>query len=282
MAAGSLGYVYVAYANFDDNTDTWSIWLKRSTDGGLTFPNSFVLSYGPSLGAPQVISAPGTGYVYVFWADYTNDDIRMARSTDFGLTFGAHEIAGTKTFKPGVNEFVAGGVRARTVPMARFNWPANRLAIVWHGRGTSPAADVYYAYKPCSSNCNVYGWSNPIRLNDTQTADQFMPALDYNSSGNTVVSFYGNHEDTVTGRKFHRYYAYINSTGGALQANQRISTALSDPWHHTNTTGQDKFIGDYQDVWDMNYMFGARAVSTGLRIPSATIPGEVDLTRITY
>ena len=118
----------------------------------------------------------------------------------------------------GKKEWLKGDVRAGTLPMARFNWIANRICVVWHEReqpGTN-LTDVYYTAKGPS------GWlSHKVRINDVQTNDQFMPALDFEVSGRIKVVFYDRRDD-ASNLRYHLYTAYITSNGTLVRSNGRL------------------------------------------------------------
>ncbi len=75
--------------------------------------------------------------------------------------------------------------------------------------------------------------------------DQFMPAIDFDLTGNMIVTFYDRRDDWQN-ILYHLYSARINSSGNRLEPNIRVSTFQSDPRNYTVYTN---FIGDYQDVW---------------------------------
>lgn len=72
-----------------------------------------------------------------------------------------------------------------------------------------------------------------------------MPALDFDSSGNMMVTYYDRRYDTAN-IKYDLYSARINSSGTRLEAPVRVSTFQSDP---TKYTVDPRSVGDYQDVW---------------------------------
>ncbi|MEO8216840.1 MAG: sialidase family protein [Acidobacteriota bacterium] len=276
---GSLGYVYVAYASWDYVSNNTAIVVARSTDGGASFAQKTVVAYGQGptglpLANPQIVVAPGTGYVYVIWVNFATNDIRMARSTDFGVSYGAHDVVASGSLtrsSPALN----GGIRASTVPMARFNTPSNKIVVVWHENG-SQGTDVKYAYKPCTSVCNSYGWEQKKLITQYTANDQFMPALDFNASGNMVVTYYDRHSDS-NNLLYRDYYSFINPTGTRLQNDQQISTFDSNPTTPQTFQG---FIGDYKDIWDWAFSDGEKATAAWIGLPAK--PGEVYLTRIAY
>lgn len=273
--SGTLGYVYVAYVSIDFHTNNNALVIERSTDGGLSFGNPFVIAYGGAVTAPQIVVNSSSGAVHVLWADETNRDIRMATSNDYGLSFGAHEIV-SSIFHVGT---IFPGMKGGTYPAARFHWPSGRIIVAWHGDGTS-ATDVYYSYKPCAVNCNPFGWRNPIQVNDSSINDQFMPGIDF-TGNNVVIAFY-DRRHAAGDRRYHEYYALQNIDGTLLEPNKQISESLSDPDAHQLEDGADRyFIGDYQDLWTWSYPYGERAVPAFILIPSGN-NGEVYVSRISY
>jgi hypothetical protein len=176
--SGSSGYVYVAYIKYPIN----QLFVARSTDGGLTFGAPVAVETG-NIQGPQVVISPSSGYVYAIWVDYSLNAIRLSRSADFGQTWSTPETGAMGNMTSGN---INGDVRAPTLPMARFNSVANKICIAWHELESagSTRTDVYYTTK------SPAGWQTKVRINNIQTNDQFMPALDYDLTGNLIVTFY--------------------------------------------------------------------------------------------
>ncbi len=78
-----------------------------------------------------------------------------------------------------------------------------------------------------------------------------MPALDFDSTGNMIVTFYDRRDDWQN-IGYHLYSARINSGGNRLEPNIQVSTFQSDPGRYTDPLFED-FIGDYQDVWSQDF-----------------------------
>ncbi len=83
-----------------------------------------------------------------------------------------------------------------------------------------PKADVYYTAK------GPRGWQAKVRINDVTINDQFMPALDFDSSGNLVVTFYDRRDDP-NNLLYHLYMAHIDSNGTRLEPTSRVSNFQS-------------------------------------------------------
>lgn len=253
-----LGYVYTAYTSFDYVNNNSAIVVARSTDGGVTFPQKTILAYGGGATSglavvfSQVVVAPNSGVVYVLWVNEGASDIRMASSSDFGVTFGAHEIAATVNLvqRPALN----GGIRAPSMPMARYNSVANSINVVWHD-GSSGNTEIQYAYR------DSFGWHRPpTPIVQFAMNDQFMPALDFNSQGNVVVTYYDRHADP-SNLAYRGYEAFINASGTRLDANDQWMGGFD------STVPANGFIGDYQGVWDWTYATGGeRAIGSWIGI----------------
>jgi hypothetical protein len=266
-----LGYVYLAYVSYDYVNNNSAIVVARSVDGGASFPLKTVIAYGPGpltnnvVANPQIIVAPGSGAVYVIWLDFGAGNIQMARSTDFGVTFGAHEIAASGTLSTGN---LNGGIRAETVPMARYNSVTNSILLVWHDVGANGTTEVEYAYK------DVNGWHRPASPIVQFTAnDQFMPAVDFNAAGNVIVTYYDRHADG-TNTAYRAYEAYLTASGTRIDANDNWMGGFD------STATGNHFIGDYQGVWDWTFAVGERSTASWIGVSSGTYDNW--LTRILY
>lgn len=146
--SGTRGYVYVAYVILKDSNS--ELWVKRSIDGGLTFPVERLVEIGDVNGA-QVVVSLHSGYAYVIWTDFTRNAIRMSTSDNYGTTWTAPETAATGNMLDAADR-INGDMKAGSLPMARFNWVANKVSIVWHEcattcTSTSSNTDVYYTAK---------------------------------------------------------------------------------------------------------------------------------------
>jgi hypothetical protein len=279
LAPDSRGYVHVSYTNaYTPEVGRNEIVASRSTDGGITFSDTQVLATG-TLGGSQVLVHPYLGNnVYVIWLDYANGVIRMRQSSDYGVHWGV--TVDVATFNPMVIDpqnqalgvVINGPVRAQTVLMARYNSVANRICIVWHERQSSSPpnkniTDVYYTSNPGGV------WQGKVLLNaqlpgdpeDYTRNDQFMPALDFDTSGNVLVTWYDRKDDSGN-ILYHQYLTYVTSDGLRLQAPTRVSSFQSNPM----AGPQPGFVGDYQDVWDWTFSSGEKYHNVWVGIPTST------------
>lgn len=247
---GTRGYVYVAYvrANRSVATDK-QLFVSRSTDGGITFGSPVQVTTG-NINGSQVLVNSNNGHVYVLWSDFETKAIRMSTSTNNGQNWTSPETAATgNIFRQNIN----GPILAGSLVMARFNWVANKICVIWTEleAAGSQRTDIYYTAKSLSSGT----WQTKVRVNDIQTNDQFMPALD----------------DDPNNFLYHVYMARINSSGVNLQSNTRISTFQSDARRYSSGSYM-YFIGDYQDNWDQTLAAGGEYYfPVWVGIPSSNI-----------
>lgn len=250
----TLGHIYVGY-----NQAGGAQEMRKSANGGINWDPVRVISNvhaGNTYGV-QLSSSPYSNILYAFWTDFTDNRIKWARSLDQGVIWsGATNFSTARNLLRGQ---VAGGIRAPSFPIIRYNWVNPRISVVWHE--CSQATQGVFGQLDCLGNTNVYyaaltssGSSAKVRINDnpvaTDTTDQFLPALDFDATGNVMSTFYDRRNTGGNGYRLFR--AYVNSNGTAVLANLDVSQAT-----HTTTASippdlNDHFLGDYHEIWNTN------------------------------
>ncbi len=191
----------------------------------------------------QMVVSPYSGNLYAFWTDFTDDRIKWARSSNQGTTWsGAANFSNANNLVRGY--LVGGNIRAPSFPIIRFNWVGiPRISVVWHECSIPPLGT--FASLDCTADSNVYyaslgssGSTNKVRIDDSTQGDQFLPAVDFDVTGNLVSTFY---DTRLGGSGYHLYRAYINSGGSTIVPNADVSLA--------NSATGTAFIGDYHEVW---------------------------------
>lgn len=251
------GYVYVAYAVVF-NLGSSDLYVARSTDGGATFGSPVKLVSG-YIQAPQVVVSSNTGKVYVFWMDLSGQKFRMTSSNpnNFNVWTTQPTLNPTGTLM-GPGEAIAGdglapcpsGVQAVTVPQARYNWVKDSIGVVWHQKEASGKTNVYYA------GFSATGWTAPKVIQASSTSDQWMPALDFDETGDYLVVYFDRRNDP-SNLKYREAWAKVTSTGNVL-ATGFVSGAFDSDPTETYGNGQVCFKGEYQDVWYWPYASGGR------------------------
>ncbi len=251
------GWLYVGYSDAAGR-----LVARRSEDGGVHFSAPRVITSiharnKDSIGLQLVVS-PYTGHVYALWGDFADDRIYWARSTDHGEHWSERAVFPNRD-TPAHFLMDRGGLngirRTISLPIARFNWPARRISVVWHEcnvarstkqfcrgqeRGESLHTDIYYA------TLGIDGGSDKVRVNDDGgDADQFLPALDFDSAGNVLVTFLDRRDDPDN-LAYRLYRAWIDADGSALAPNRAVAPFSSTPARGAPLPG---FLGDYHETW---------------------------------
>jgi hypothetical protein len=263
--SSSRGQVYAAYMKLDaQSVNNSQLLVRRSTDGGVTFGAASVVATG-RIEAPQIVVSSHTGNVFVVWVDFNLNAIRMSWATSAASSWSAPQTGATGNMTP-LGTYLNNNVRAGTVPMARFNWVDDSVAVVWHefDSPTSANTDIYYTAYTAS------GWLAKKRVNAIQTRDQFMPSIDFDNTGNLMVMYYDRHSDSIN-QFYQESWTQIDPAGNRLGSGTAYSS-FSNPNMYGN-----KFIGDYQDIWWWGFadQWGNRF--NGAWISQIPQPGRYDL-----
>jgi hypothetical protein len=260
-AGATAGYIYVAYTQYIPSSNTYSIWVARSTNGGSTFDQHYVpqdLSGNCACGnvqMSQVMVDPSNGTVYVSWVDYGLNQIRIARSSPGGDLSGLWTVMTNGPSGDAAGHFISApdfligeNVRALTVPIGRFDSLVRRIVLTWHARAsaTNLLTDVYYGvYNPDNGT-----WLDQPKIinneNATCDTDELMPAIDYDrNNGNALITYYSR-QSNCGNTVYDLYFAVRDTAGSLVQSPTLASSFESDP-------GYRGFLGDYQDVFGGNF-----------------------------
>jgi hypothetical protein len=267
IAASQLyasGDVYVAYTRFNDAGGHQEIHVARSTDGGNTFPQDVCVEKDASgncvarnVTSSQILVDDANGYLYVLWIDFGYNQIKRAVSLDHGLTWQSamYPITVVADATTG-GYFIAPaqpvhGTTAPTNIIARFNTVTRTINVAWHSWNAAHTdTDVYLATK--SGSMSNWLVTRPSGINTGN--DQFFPALDYDTSGNVLISYYTRVEDGNN-----RYYrpksVLVRSTDGTSVRSEEapLNDFSQPPGYLTDANGATEaapgWIGDYHDVF---------------------------------
>ncbi len=257
FAGPGQGNVYLTWREFSPALAP-GIKFTRSTDAGATF--------GPAGG---VLLAPGTPFnvqgpfvvvgadhsVYVFYYDSSPapDEIRVRRSTDFGVTF-APAVTVTTLNSTGVNGSLAlsGGFRSNSFPHAAVNPVSGNLYVVYNNCSSSPcttAADRGNIFFRQSTDSGAT-WSAPALVNDDgTTTQQFFPTPAVLPDGSKLlITFYDRRlaANTIIDR-----YGSVSSVSGAtvlLGPNGRITSASFPVAIAQDPIIVSTYMGDYDQA----------------------------------
>lgn len=250
--SGTLGYTYLVAVLINGSTNTLRVYRKTTTNTWTLVNTQFSGTGG--IQSPIITVDVNTGHVYLLWVNWSARTINIARSTNQGVNFGAAVSfdAGTVVNGSGnvcdVNNLNC--IRGTTVLMARPNATDGSIGVVWHRREFAGAVntDVYFN----AFDYATQTWRGERLVNDNTTGDQFNPALDPDSNGNYMVTWYDRRNDP-NDRKYHLYGAKLNASGNPLEPSNVLlysSARPSEPNQFPTDGGGRRYMGEYQDVWE--------------------------------
>jgi hypothetical protein len=284
---GNRGSIYVAWARFPTNyTDQHSRILVRRNLNGLwqycrpatgacdtAWDASVVVNDGSandSPGAPQAVVNPENGNVYVFWINISGQ-IQMRRWT-YGNAWSSDGFYPPLTQAPitvvqGIllptqnSGYLPNGLRANVVPMIRYSVARHAVVAVWHARtvnpepliGTNQTALYYATFNPDTISSPVAA----TLLNDASES-QIQPALDFDGSGNALVTYYSTENflpvnsslkcwQNTQGCARYQLFGLRVSPSGQLTGPTLINGGTSNAGYGT------AYLGDYHDTFYFTY-----------------------------
>jgi hypothetical protein len=299
--SGTRGTVYVAVVRGDlygQLPATLRVYRSRDVDPNNSSLMRWELMHEDTAGgnawSPQIVVDNGTGYVYLLWRDWVTSQISLKRSIDQADNFGAAKSFRAAPYpddsRPvflyplyaqphlrricGASSSSSTCVEAVSALAARFNWVSNSIAVVWHGREQgSDNTDVYFN----SFSTTSQAWGTTVkRVSSVSTNDQWAPALDYDASGNYLVTYYDRRDDPAD-VKYNLYATKLTSAGDRITGENdiRVSPVASDPAKYvdldSSLTRALYSLGEYQDLWNWN----GKWYSAHVCIPETGTQGDV-------
>jgi hypothetical protein len=246
------GSIYVTCTRFVSSGQD-SIVFMRSADGGKTFSMAIPLTTISASEADANQDVQGSfiaigpaGEVYVSWYDTRVDGIRVAKSTDGGVTF-SDPVTALSGLGFGSSYYVPG-----TFDVAGFG----QIAVDTVGPNRGAVYVVANALHPLGTDLDILlvhsgdggtTWDVPVLVNnDKNSTDQFQPSIAVAANGNVGVAFYDRRNDP--NNVLTDVYLAISSDGGkTFPTQQRVTTAssLTLPTPIGYRTG---YHGDYNQV----------------------------------
>jgi len=221
--ATSGSVVLVAWQdNRDGNTE---IYLKRSTDSGLTWGSDVRLTNAADSSLGPTLSISGTA-AYLVWEDLRdgNREIYFKRSTDAGVTWGADARLSNN---PSSSSWPVVAVSSGAVHVA---W--------WDTRD----GGIYKVYYRRSTDGGVT-WGTETRLSNTANYSAF-PTIA--ASGNVVHVAWEEYEGS-----YNTFYKRSTDNGATWGADTRLSTGGAYDWYPSLAVS-----GSMVHVVWMNYQVG--------------------------
>ncbi|MFI5371306.1 MAG: FlgD immunoglobulin-like domain containing protein [Candidatus Eisenbacteria bacterium] len=273
------GNIYVAFNDLDRYGlgDPGDVSLARSIDGGATFQPKVRVDDLPdgvlTLQAwPAIAVSPVGGEVYVGFEDSrgTSQDIRLARSTDQGVTFGANTLVNADTTGPQLSPTLA-VTPSGAVCAAWFDWSTDT------DPSTAPFVNNILFARSADGGA---AFGSPVTLNDaTMNADygfDWPPRLAVDRAGIVHATWFDRRADTTLcfydhstdgGASFGADVVVSHDRGPFTHALPRITTGGNDnpciTWvDRRNGTNFDVFYAGRRAVTEVR---NSTAVSAALR-----------------
>jgi hypothetical protein len=272
-AGPNSGNIYVAWSQYTGLAGNNAVLLSRSTDHGLTFSHPVRVAEALGTASFADLAVGPDGAVYVTFIDYPSSpnpstDIRLAKSTDGGQTFGppvpvasidqfdSSQYSGNGASDCGDGPFACptGFTFSRFFSSSAVAADAAGVHVVWAARTASGQSKIFVRNSP-----DGVSWPTPAATLDTVAAGhQWFP--DIASSGGTIsVVFYDSRADPAysagrppgntasganSGNVVNTYVAQ-STTGGVSWSETQVSSVGSNFGWETHGSRRIGFWGDY-------------------------------------
>lgn len=266
----SPGYVYLTYV--DTTTSAFQVKMMVSPDGGASWQGPYTVSPASQGNeAPQVMVDSTTGTVYTLWVHpAASAQIQLASAarwtSAWNLNLNANFTSLTALttgpqyggyYGPTLN-LGAVALRNQTCPIAKMDSANGRFSVVWHelvlGTPVTLSPTMMAAY---TFNTTPH-WSSPIQVSTNSVGHSVKPAMDVDTSGNYMVTFYYFPGNAPT---YEQHAVYTDAFGTRITPEIKIGPCYTSP------CGSDLFdvsvyaadltespltywrhLGEYQDV----------------------------------
>jgi len=254
FAGAGNGNVYHAYRDFGAPN---GIYFTRSVNDGVGYSAPILIDSGADSNVQGPFVVVGANHaVYVVYYDSLGapDTIKVRRSTDLGLTFGATiTISNLVTTGTNGNLNVPAGYRSNAFPSCAVNPAnANMLACV-HGDVTAPGgpnSNIIYN----QSTDGGATWSANVQLNtDAGTNAQTHPAMTWMPDGSALSASWQDSRADPANRRVQRF-GVIGTVAGTVVTfgpNFQISQPNWTPSFGVDPAVNTVYMGDY-DTMDAN------------------------------
>jgi hypothetical protein len=260
---GATGRMYGCWS-LDAPLANLAIQVARSADGGMSWQDAGPVSGFDRtvIGCQIVISPPGApgepGAVHVFWFNFSDPSIRMATSTNGGITFSAPTTV--QRISPIPRTFPNSGFRNLSLPTAGVDHRSGALYVAWADEHATVPGAPCFEDAPAGQVCDAdillsrsldggTSWSDPVRVNQDPIGggkDQFQPALAVTPSGQLNMMWFDRRNDP--GNFYIDTFFARSNDGGTSWRETRVSRSMWDPSTNPPISTSGEFIGDYQGM----------------------------------
>jgi hypothetical protein len=265
--------MYVTYTDFDEsgtsaacgNQERVAIEIVRTTDGGATWSAPLVLDevcgVGPAVQGSQVVVGH-QGHVFVAWEhfdDLVTREMRFARSTDDGATFGPSVVISSVTCVGDCFSLKGGfrsGFEFPSLAVDRSSGPTQgNLYFAWHDGRRVRVPDVesptgFYGFADILLSRSTDGgatWLPPLQVNGLDAwTDQYQPGITVDVEGRLGACYYDRRLDALNffvGRS-----CAVSEDAGATWDERRVVKRSWPPFHATDAVVNPYYMGDYDTL----------------------------------
>lgn len=252
------GAVYVAFSEAGRTLNDWKIRVTRSSDGGLTWSPTQALGTGLNLFAAVVAAWPD-GKVWGIW--------QAPGSAFSNIMAAASSNRGESWENPvQVNPVYGTAASGLTLTPQRLAYPSadtdsrGRVFVAW-----SDVARGEWDIVVSRSDDGGRTWSDPVRVDDSSSGDQWTAALAVDARDTLHVAWY----DTRTGG-VNLFYSSSTDGGVTWSPNVRITTAETS---QATTRRLSEYIGLAADRNGTAYLAWTDWRDGGPAIYFASLPG---------
>jgi hypothetical protein len=260
------GNVYLVIRNFVGGTNAGGIFFFRSTDQGATFGPSGGVSIADrgAFNVQGAFVAVGPDHsVYAFWLDQsagsgTPNILRVRRSTDFGVTFGAPvNIQTLNTTGTNGSLGSVGGFRTNSFCHAAVHPVSGNIYVAYNDiNAPSPTdrGDIYFQQSTDSGAT----WSARVKLNtDATTNLNWQPTIGVTPDGTNLGVFWNDRRNSATNSRI-EYWGRTGTISGSTVTfgpNFKISNADYPAVFGQDPVVNSVYMGDYDHVAADNSFF---------------------------
>ncbi len=259
------GNVYLAAVDFTGGNG--NIIFTRSTDDGLTWSPSGGTSIATgNFNQGSFVTVGADHAVYVYWLDQTAlpKQIKVRKSTDQGITFGA-AVTVTSLLVTTTNGNLGLGFRTNAFPtvVAHQTDPNKQYMVYNDNPAGADRGDVYFR----QTNDGGATWTAPVRVHtDAGTNDQFVPSIAIKPDGSALaITWYDRRNDPAN--NLMERWGRVGTISGmtvTFGPDFVISDAPYAPVFGVDSVVNSVYMGDYDQMAADNTFFYTTFLDTRL------------------
>jgi hypothetical protein len=261
-----LGRIYVAYGrvcfNCAQDSEIHLARIRTKLVNGVptvTVDSDIVVATN-NVNYPQVVINK-LGKIFVVYRSFAERSLRMATVLD--STTGPLTVLNNTTER--IVDFankdistatLIHGIRAGTVPFARYNWTLDRIEVAWHqsqqANSLTPSSDAYYTSAPAAFG---QAWPLPVAIAADPSTDEMLPAFDVNTAGDVLYTYVHRPVAPVGGAESRYVVKFRTKPVTGAASSGTVPDELGNTFGYLPSAQpvDPGFLGDYQDVWNWTF-----------------------------